>query len=195
MLLLGVPPEVAAFWMIFVNLGSFVGRFFFAWLSEVIGRRISSGIVGLGAAAAVVLAGLFPTAMIGTISVFWVLLILVNFVGSGGFSVIGPYAAEVWPASLRATGMGSAYGFGGIGKVIGPAGLALIVGSSNLINPQVTLDAITPAFFYLAGWFAFAGVVYLAFGFETKGRSFEAIDADLLAQQRPPARPVKAAAS
>ena len=103
--------------------------------------------------------------------------------GSGGWPVIGPYAAEVWPSALRATGMGSAYGFGGIGKVIGPAGLALIIGSSNMVNPKVTLDAITPAFFYLATWFAVAGVVYLGFGFETKGRSFESIDAKLAAER------------
>jgi putative MFS transporter len=193
-MLMKVSPADASFWMIFVTGGSFVGRFFFAWLSEVIGRRASSGIVGLGAAASVVLAGLFPTAMLGSVSVFWLLLILVNFAGSGGFSVIGPYAAEVWPASLRATGMGSAYGFGGIGKLIGPAGLAWIIGSSNIINPQATLDAITPAFLYLAAWFAFSGVVYLVFGFETKGRSFEEIDAALLEQQRP-ARPVKVTVS
>src|SRR5262249_24587494 len=64
----------------------------------------------------------------------------------------------------------------------GPAGLALIIGSSNMVNPKVTLDAITPAFVYLAAWFAVAGVVYLGFGFETKGRSFEAIDVKLAAE-------------
>jgi hypothetical protein len=69
--------------------------------------------------------------MLGSISVFWLLLILIQLIGSGGWPVIGPYAAEVWPSHLRATGMGSAYGFGGIGKVIGPAGLALILGSSQ----------------------------------------------------------------
>jgi putative MFS transporter len=183
MLVLNISPAEASFWMIFVNAGNFVGRFVFAWLSDAIGRRASAGIVGLGAAAATVLAGFFPTAMIGTVSVFWLLLILVQTLGSGGWPVIGPYAAEVWPSRLRATGMGSAYGFGGIGKVIGPAGLALIIGSSNIVNPKVTLDAITPAFLYLAAWFAFAGVIYLAFGFETKGRSFEAIDAELAGQQ------------
>ena len=35
----------------------------------------------------------------------------------------------------------------------------------------------------VAGWFAVAGVVYLAFGFETRGRSFEAIDAHLEAER------------
>jgi putative MFS transporter len=75
--------------------------------------------------------------------------------------------------------MGSAYGFGGIGKVIGPLGLALVVGSSNVVKPDATLAAIQPAFLYLASWFALAGAVYLLLGIETKGRSIEAIDSDL----------------
>jgi putative MFS transporter len=187
MLVMKVPPEVASFLMIFVNAGNFIGRFIFAGLSEWLGRRISAGIVGFGAAAATVAAGLFPSAMIGSISVFWLLLILIQTIGSGGWPVIGPYAVEVWPSNLRATGIGSAYGFGGIGKVIGPAGLAMIIGSSNLISPKVTIDAITPAFIYLAVWFALAGAVYLLFGFETKGRSFEAID-EQLANERARAR-------
>ncbi len=193
MLVMGVSAQEASFWMIFVNIGSLVGRFVFAWLSEAIGRRSSAAIVGLGGAATTVLAGFFPTAMIGTVSVFWLLLILVQTIGNGGWPVIGPYAAEVWPARLRATGMGSAYGFGGIGKVIGPAGLALILGSSNMVNPQMTIGAITPAFLYLAAWFALAGIVYLAFGFETRGRTFEAIDVELAATQEARSRRSRAA--
>ncbi len=96
-----------------------------------------------------------------------------------GFAIVGPYAAEVWPATLRTTGMGSAYGFGGIGKIIGPLGLALIIGSSNVVKPEVTVGAIVPAFAYLAAWFALAGLVYLFIGFETKGRSIEDIDGKL----------------
>jgi putative MFS transporter len=36
---------------------------------------------------------------------------------------------------LRISGIGSAYGFGGIGKILGPVGLALIVVSNNYLNP------------------------------------------------------------
>jgi hypothetical protein len=50
----------------------------------------------------------------------------------------------------RTSGMGSAYGFGGIGKIIGPIGLALIVGSSNIVKPDVTIAAIVPCFLYPA---------------------------------------------
>jgi MFS transporter, putative metabolite:H+ symporter len=183
-LLLTVPPEQASFLMIFVSFAGIIGRIFFSWLSDRWGRRPSGGLFGIGAAIAVVLAGVFHSAMIGTVSVFWLLLMVCYFFGSGGFAIVGPYAAEVWPAGLRTTGMGSAYGFGGIGKIIGPLGLALIVGSSNVVKPEVVVDAIIPAFVYLAGWFALAGIVYLVLGIETKGRSIEAIEAQLASQAR-----------
>jgi putative MFS transporter len=88
--------------------------------------------------------------------------------------------------------MGSAYGFGGIGKVIGPLGLALVVGSSNVIKPEASVENILPAFLYLAAWFVLAGAVYLFLGIETAGRSIEEIDRDLHAQEaagRPAAVP------
>ena len=101
------------------------------------------------------------------------------FFADGGFAIVGPYAAEIWPSHLKTTGMGSAYGFGGIGKIIGPAGLALIVGSSNYLKPDVPLPQIPTAFLYLGCWFLMAGVVYYFFGLETKGKSLQQIDREL----------------
>jgi putative MFS transporter len=111
--------------------------------------------------------------------VFWLILIVNNAFADGGFAIVGPYASEVWPVALRTTGMGSAYGFGGLGKVIGPLGLALIVGSSNIITPKASVDALIPAFSYLAAWFAIAGLAYIFIGKETKGQSLEKIEQDL----------------
>jgi putative MFS transporter len=95
--------------------------------------------------------------------------------------------AEVWPTRLRATGMGSAYGFGGIGKIIGPLGLALIVGTSNVIEPKATLAAITPSFLYFAAWLVLCGMAFALFGFETGRRSISAIDGDLSEDAAPTA--------
>jgi putative MFS transporter len=75
--------------------------------------------------------------------------------------------------------MGSAYGFGGIGKIIGPVGLALIVGSGNYLKPDVPLTQIPTAFLYLGCWFLMAGAVYYFLGIETKGKSIEQIDQEL----------------
>jgi putative MFS transporter len=87
--------------------------------------------------------------------------------------------AEVWPTRLRTTGMGSAYGFGGIGKIIGPLGLALMVGASDVVTPKATLDAITPSFMYFTAWMALCGCAFLFFGFETGRQSLTTIDATL----------------
>ena len=90
---------------------------------------------GFGSAAMVLSAGLCHDAYIGAVSLFWLLIVAADFFFDGGSAIMGPYAAEVWPSKLRTSGMGSAYGFGGIGKIIGPIGLALIVGSSNIVKP------------------------------------------------------------
>jgi MFS transporter, putative metabolite:H+ symporter len=176
MLQLGVSAADAAKAFVWVSVGGFIGRIAFSLLSEAIGRRLSGALVGLVGAGFVAGAGLLHATMLGTVSLFWLCIVFGEFFYSGGFAIVGPYAAEVWPAHLRATGMGAAYGFGGIGKIIGPLGLALIVGSSDVIKPQVSLDAIVPAFLYFAAWLVLAGLAYAVFGFETKGRSIEAID-------------------
>jgi putative MFS transporter len=87
--------------------------------------------------------------------------------------------AEIWPSRLRASGMGLAYGAGNLGKFIGPAGLAVIAGSSNFVSPQATVDVLIPAMNYFAAW-SLLGIVAAAFvGFETRGRTIDEIDSAL----------------
>jgi MFS transporter, putative metabolite:H+ symporter len=174
--LLGITPAREAFFMMFVNFAGLVGRIGLSYLSDAIGRKASGAIASLGAAILLIAAAFYHDVFFGAVSVFWLLLIATNAFADGGFAIVGPYSAEVWPSALRTTGMGSAYGFGGIGKVIGPLGLALIVGSSNVITPQASVSSIVPAYSYLAGWFVLAGLAYLFLGFETRGRSLETID-------------------
>ncbi len=165
--------------MIALTLSGVIGRISFSFFSEKLGRKVSGGVLGFGAGALIMLAGVMHGSFIGGISAFWLILIVAFFFADGGFAIVGPYAAEVWPSNLRTSGMGSAYGFGGIGKIIGPLGLALIVGSSNFVKPDVPLSQIPTAFFYLGAWYVLAGAVYLFLGIETKGRSIDQIDRDL----------------
>lgn len=197
-LLLKVTPAQASALIIPMTVAGLIGRLSFAGLSDRIGRRASGALLGFGAAALIFAAGLSYNSfvdlpLLGHTSVLWLLLIAAYFFADGGFAIIGPYAAEVWPASLRTSGMGSAYGFGGLGKIIGPLGLALIVGSSNVIKPDVSLEGVVPAFTYLAAWFAMAGCVFLFFGIETRGRSLEELDRDLgdAAVPRPALKPAE----
>jgi putative MFS transporter len=178
-LLLKVSPQEAAKMMILLSVFGFVGRVSFSFLSEWIGRRNAGGLLGFGGGVLTILAGYNYDAMLMGISAFWLLLALAFFFADGGFALVGPYAAEVWPSHLRTSGMGSAYGFGGIGKIIGPLGLALIVGSGNYLKPDVPLPKIPLAFVYLGCWFLMAGIVYYFFGIETRGKSIEQIDKEL----------------
>ena len=118
---------------------------------------------------------------------FFVMILVQNFFGSGNYSIVGPYMGEMWPSRLRGSGMGLVYGVGNLGKFIGPAGLALIAGSSNFVAPKATLDALIPAFNYFAFWYVLGAVAFWFIGFETRGRTIEEIDATLSASAPSPA--------
>ena len=172
--------------MILLTVFGFIGRLSFSYFSELMGRRKAGGLLGFGAGVPDYRRRLqLQCLMWGDWSAFWLILALAFFFADGGFAIVGPYAAEIWPSHLRTSGMGSAYGFGGIGKIIGPVGLALIVGSSNYLKPDVPLPEIPLAFVYLGCWFLMAGVVYYFFGIETRGKSIEEIDRELNAGLAP----------
>ena len=80
----------------------------------------------------------------------------------------------MWPAGLRASGMGWA-----MGEIISPLGLALIVGGTNIIKPEAWVEAMIPTIFFLAFWAALVAAAFVVLGIETKGRSIEEIDAAL----------------
>ncbi len=178
-LLLKITPAKASYLMIYAGLAGLGGRFMFCWLSDAIGRRPSGVLLSFGAALSLALAGYYHDVFIGGVSVFYLMLFGQRLFGDGGYAVVGPYAAEVWPSRLRASGMGFGFGIGNFGKILGPLGLALIVGSSDVISPKATIAAIEPAMMYLAAWYALSGVVFLLLGFETRGRSLEELDAAL----------------
>jgi putative MFS transporter len=72
--------------------------------------------------------------------------------------------------------MGFVYGIGNLGKFVGPAGLALIAGSSNYVKPAPTLDALVLGFLYFAVWYVLGAFAFWFIGFETSRRSIEEID-------------------
>ncbi len=188
LLLLRTTPAHASFLMIWVGLSAFVGRIGCSFLPDLIGRRWSGMLACLGGVITLIIAGHLADLFIGMVSVFWLMLMAHSFFGGGSYAIIAPYMAEVWPAGLRASGMGLGYGVGNFGKIISPLGLALIVGASNFVKPAATIGAILPAMYFLAFWAALAAVAFVVIGIETKGRSIEEIDAAL-------AKPAPVAAS
>jgi putative MFS transporter len=184
-MVLKITPPEASYLMIYVGILGIVGRLVASWMSDALGRRISGFLIGIGGALAMAAAGYFHDVYLGTVSVFFVLIMVQRFFGDASYAIIGPYIAEVWPNRLRASGMGFSYGIGNLGKIIGPLGLALIVGSSNYVSPKVTIEAIFPALLFLAVWYGQAGLVFAFFGIETRGRSIEEINSTLDANAPP----------
>ena len=161
-MVLKITPAEASYLMIYVGLLGIVGRLVASWMSDALGRRMSGFLIGMGGAVTMALAGYWHDVYIGSVSVFFVMIMAQRFFGDASYAVIGPYIAEVWPSRLRASGMGFSYGVGNLGKIIGPLGLALIVGSSNYVSPKVTVEGIFPALLFLAFWYGQAGLVSAA---------------------------------
>src|SRR6266850_7167515 len=194
-IVLNTTPAHAAFLMVFVNLAGILGRFSITALIEPLGRRGSGTLYCVVAAVLMVLAGYLYDVFIGGWSVYYMLLISGTFFSSAIYTVVGPYMSEIWPARLRSSGMGMSYGIGNLGgKVLGPAGLAVIMGAGDIIKPAApNLVMLGPAFVYFASWLILGIIGFWVFGPETKGRTFEEMDE---AHGRPPAAasPVRAPA-
>jgi putative MFS transporter len=186
-MVLKITPAEASYLMIWVGILGIVGRAVASWMSDALGRRWSGFLIGMGGAITMALAGYLHDVYVGTVSVFFVLIMIQRFFGDASYAIIGPYLAEVWPNRLRASGMGFSYGIGNLGKIIGPLGLALVIGSSNYITPKATLDQIFPALLFLAFWYGQAGLVFLLLGIETKNISIEEMESALTAGGRKPA--------
>src|SRR5229473_519028 len=135
-IVLNTTPAHAAYLMVWVGFSGILGRFFITALIEPLGRR-GAGTVACGMAAVLlVAAGYLYDVFIGGWSLFYLLVIAGTFFSSAIYTVVGPYMSEIWPARLRSSGMGLSYGIGNLGgKVLGPAGLALIMGAGDIIKP------------------------------------------------------------
>jgi MFS transporter, putative metabolite:H+ symporter len=186
-MVLNISAAEASGLLVWVSIVGILGRFFCSWMSDAMGRRTGGILSCLVAAVAMFLAGYLHNLYIGPMSaftsVFYLMILVQSFFGSGNYSIVGPYMAEIWPANLRASGMGVVYGIGNLGKFIGPLGLALIAGSDNYVKPAATLHALVPGFAYFSYWYVLGAFAFWLIGHETKGRTIDEIDAEMAGAQ------------
>ena len=169
-LLLGVAPKDAAKMFIYVSLAGVLGRTGFAFLAQRIGRRPCGQLMGYGTAITLALAAYFHNDFVGSVPLFLVFLVVGALLFDGGFSNLAPYPAEIFPVQLSGRSVGLAQFSNGVGKIVGPLCLALIAGTDNIVLPQATAAAVTPAFFFLAGAGLMVGLAYTFLGVEPHGR-------------------------
>jgi putative MFS transporter len=125
-MVLQITPAEASKLGIWIAIAAIAGRFLCSWISDAWGRRPAGVFSCLTAALCMSLAGYMHSVFVVGVSMFYVMLLLQSFFGSGNYSIVGPYMGELWPGRLRGSGMGFVYGIGNLGKFIGPAGLGLI---------------------------------------------------------------------
>ena len=181
----GFSPVEASRVMVVVSLCNIGARIVFSTLAETIGRKRSGVLYCFGAAALLAITGLVAHGDIALAPLFWLFVLATFFLADGGFAVSGPYRRRSGPrgcAQRRRLLLWRRQPR----QDLGPLGLALIIGSSNALAPEVTVDRIVPAFLFLAGWYALAGLTYLFIGPETIGRSTAEIDAALAQDQAAP---------
>jgi putative MFS transporter len=188
-LVLKINPNQASFLIVWVGVVSIFGRLFCSWMSDAMGRRPAVVISCLIGAVTMSAAGYLNNVYIGGVSIFYAMILAQSFFGSGNYAIVGPYMAECWPSRLRASGMGIGYGFGNLGKFIGPAGLAVIAGSNNFVSPKATLDALVPAMNYFGFWYLVAAAAIWFIGIETRGRTIGEIDSTLTSPPTPELTP------
>ena len=178
--ILDIGSDHAALLFVWVTLGSFAGRLFFSFAPERIGRRKAGVLMGLGGAPILFLAGLSGSHELAGVSLFLIALVFAAFFVDGGFASLAPFTSEVFPTSMRTQGMGLAWAFSGLGRIVGPLAVGTIAGKGNdPIEPKAALDAMFPSFAFLAVFSLLAGLVFLLLRLEPHGRDLESLSDEL----------------
>jgi len=168
--LLKIPVKDAARVFVFVALTGITGKAIFSFLPQWLGRRRCGQLAGLGIGTTLGLAGIFHDAFLDMIPLFVMLLAAGALFFDGGYSNLAPYTAEIFPVQLAARAVGLGQAANGAGKIAGPLSLALIAGTDNLVAPQATADAVTPAFLFLAACGLAVALAFTLVPIETHGK-------------------------
>src|SRR5262249_12214953 len=75
-MVLKITPAEASYLMIWVGVLGIIGRLVASWMSDFLGRRYSGFLIGMGGAISMALAGYCHDVYIGTVSVFFVLVLI-----------------------------------------------------------------------------------------------------------------------
>lgn len=168
--LLSISPREAAKLFVYVGLVGVAGKTLFSVLPQWIGRTRCGELMGYAAGAGLLLTGYFHDAVFLGVPAFVILLMASDLFFEGGLANIAPYSVEVYGVRLGARAVGLQQAANAVGKIIGPVVLALIAGTSDLVTPKATADAVFPAFMFFAACSLVVGLCFTLVGIETHGK-------------------------
>jgi len=137
-------------YLAFLIAGAFCGYLTGAWLADRVGRR---KLFLIFAAGALVMTLIYTRAPLSN-NALWVLGFPLGFLGSGYFSGMGSFLAELFPTRVRGSAMGFAYNFGrGIGAtfpaLIGYISMTMTLSSAIAIFATIAYSLLGLAAFLL----------------------------------------------
>jgi MFS family permease len=144
-------------WIIFMQVGTWLGYVSFGYISDRLGRkRTYAGYIFIAAILVPIYAGTHDPLLLLLMGP------LIGFFGSGYFSGFGAITAEIFPTSVRASAQGLTYNLG----------RGLSAAAPYLIGALGAGRGLGFAFLLTAASFLFAGVMAL-FIPETRGRELQ----------------------
>lgn len=179
-LALHVTPAKAAAYFIYVAACGVLGKIVVSLIAPAVGRRTLGIGFGFLSTICLAVAGYYNGVLVGSFPLFIILTAIAAFFVEGGFANLAPYTVEQYGVRLgsRSSGLGQAAN--GVGKIVGPLALALLAGSSNIIAPKATAEAVFPAFVFLGGIMLLVALAFLFLGVETHGRPIAQGEEDML---------------
>ena len=143
-----------------ITIGGIPGFFSAALLLEKIGRKPTTIVFLLCAAAAAYVYGNAIDQTMLLVTGF-----IMQFFMFGMWSCLYAYTPELYPTRARSTGAGLASAFGRVGAILGPMIVPMLVKSSG---PAAAFDV-------GAGGFLIAALLVFVLGVETRGRTLETV--------------------
>jgi MFS transporter, putative metabolite:H+ symporter len=159
-LLLHISVSSAARYFILVPAFGIVGRLVFSVLPRWLTRRAICSLFGVGMFITLGCAAIYATRFVFEFPVFVIMVALGALFFDGGWCVLVPYTAEIFPTRFAARAMGMGQAANGVGKILGPLCIAVAAGSGSLISPAATLDAVMPAFLFLSACGLVIGLLF-----------------------------------
>src|SRR5205823_2903524 len=101
-MVLQITPAEASKLGIWIAVAAIAGRFLCSWISDAWGRRPAGVFSCMTAAVCMSLAGYMHSVFIGAVSVFYIMLLLQSFFGSGNYSIDEIDSALGRPATAAA---------------------------------------------------------------------------------------------
>jgi MFS transporter, putative metabolite:H+ symporter len=176
---MSITPARAAAYFTIASACGLVGRIVISFVARQSGRRVAGAFFGVMAGILFTVTGAFHSVDLGFMSFFLLGIMVTYFFTDGSFGNIVPFTSEVWPSALRSHGSGIGNAMGGVGKIVGPVGLALIVGTSDVVSPKATAAGLFPAFLMFGLCMLVAGLAFAFIAPEPNGRSLDEVEEKL----------------